>query len=82
MGQCLAGTGNGSLWSDTDMYFVRLGEFFLTVLTLVTVSDIRSTASTNHDYKIHKSLRRADILHKPNISLRILVPFYKSVPEE
>lgn len=28
VGQRLAGTGNGSLWSDTDMYFVWLGEFF------------------------------------------------------
>lgn len=40
VGQCLAETGNGSLRSDTDMYFVWLGEFFFTVLTLITVSDI------------------------------------------
>lgn len=39
--------------------------FFLTVLTLITVSDIRSMASTNPDYKIHKSPRKADILYKP-----------------
>lgn len=37
--QRLAGTGNGSLWSDT--YFVRLGEFFSPVLALITVFDIR-----------------------------------------
>lgn len=82
VGQCLAGTGNGSLWSDTDMYFVWLGEFFLTVLTLITVSDIRSMASTNSNYEIHKSPRKADTLHKPNISLRILVLFYNLYQEK
>lgn len=55
VGQCLAGTGNGSLWSDTDMYFIWLGEFFFIVLTLITVSDIRSMAFTHVDYKISKS---------------------------
>lgn len=55
VGQRLAGTGNGSLWSDTDMYFVWLGEFFFsTILALITVSDIRDTAFTNPDYKIPK----------------------------
>lgn len=68
VGQCLAGTGNGSLWSDTDMYFVWLGEFFLTVLTLITVSDIRSMASTNSDYKIPKFHSQSrHILHKPTL---------------
>jgi len=55
----LTETGNGSLWSDTDMYFVCLGEFFSTVLALITVFDIRPTRSASPSYKIPKPRPRS-----------------------
>lgn len=56
VGQCLASIGNGSLWSDTDMYFVWLGEFFFyRPHPHNSFCDIRSIASINSDYKIPKS---------------------------